>query len=140
MIRLACELFGDQFSTTLMNLSNGVIALPKATTRDFTLFKENEAQESFIESSPCYRIIFIGEEEISKPFLIAKLITSQKPIDDLYHFLPMSEKFYAVLTLVKTRFEPFNMKDILSKAEKKKNTESYQPIFVNQYNIIFSPE
>ena len=141
IIELGNELFGRDFSMALGSICNGIIAIPDANKKDFASFKESQSWKDFVSSSPGYKIMFVGKDQISQPFLIAKTIKSRNMmasfVDSLLSF---TREFYAAITLVKTSFESFNLEDILSKAEKKEIEKVTYGMRLHHYHIILSPE
>ena len=139
ILNLAKELYGENFSYSLADIYNGIVAVPNATSDDFQTFKTTAVWQEFISSSPFHKIEFIGKEKISNPLSIYECITVRK--------LPISStsadallQFYATISLVKTSYRTLDLKVVLSKEEKRTISDASAGMNVGMYNVILSPE
>ena len=136
---MAKELYGENCSYSLADIYNGIVAFPSATSDDFKTFKATAVWKESISSSPFHKIEFIGKEKISNPLSIYECITVRK--------LPISAtsadallQFYATISLVKTSYRTLDLKDLLSKEEKRTISDASAGMNVSIYNVILSPE
>ena len=135
ILRLATKMFGTQFSDTLGNICNCVVAIPDAKSDDFKKFKSTEIWGKFKSESPCYKVEFINDK-----CSVTECIPNGKQIclDDFD--LMKLKRFYAALTLVKTSILSFDPEQYLSAREKRDIAEFTHGMHPSEYHIILSPE
>ena len=139
MLKLAKELYGENFSSNLSGLYSGIVAVPNATSDDIVQFKTTTLWRKFVTGDSFFKVEFIGEENISDPLSIAECIRSKQLFISSPN-LNCLRQFYATITLVKTSYKTLDLEDVLSKNEKKEISDSAAGMNVNEYHIILSPE
>ena len=139
ILKLAKELYGEHFSSQLAKIYNGIVAVPSATLDDFQNFKTTAPWQSFISSSPCYLIEFIGEEQILEPSSIGKYVCDKK-LSISSTISNELQQFFATIALVKTSYTTLNLENVLSKKEKREITGAAFGMDSRYYHVILSPE